>query len=65
MDCSDGCGILHALAKIMSSIYSPAVQALKTWGDLDETPQGQVAKKEFLKSLGSFTHFIDGMSHFK
>lgn len=59
MDCSDGCGILHALAKIMSSIYSPAVQALKTWGDLDETPQGQVAKKEFLKSLGSFTHFID------
>lgn len=60
MDCSDGCGILNAMAKMMSKIYSPAVQSLGKWGDLDDTPQGVTTKNEFLKSLGSFTHFIDG-----
>lgn len=60
MDCSDGCGILSAMAKMMSNVYSPAVQSLDKWGDLDNTPQGVTTKKEFLKNLGSFTHFIGG-----
>jgi len=44
----------------MSSIYTPAIQAIEKWGDLDETPQGVANKREFLKYLSSFTHFVDG-----
>ena len=60
MDCSQEPDILHAIAKMMGDIFSPAVHAISRWGDLDENPQGLLMKKDFLKSIGSFTHFIDG-----
>lgn len=60
LDCSDGDGILNAVAKLMLSIYTPAVNAIEKWGDLDQDPCGQTTRKEFLKSMGMFTHFIDG-----
>ena len=44
----------------MSSVYTPAIQAIDKWGDLDSTPQGVANKREFLKYLSSFTHFVDG-----
>ena len=63
MDCSNGCGILQAIGQIMSKIYTPAVQAIDKWGNLDESPQGVMQKRDFLKTLSSFTHFVDGMGN--
>lgn len=59
VDCSKGCSVLTAVSSILSKVYFPAVQAVEKWGDLDENPQGQHTRKEFIKSIGSFIHFLD------
>lgn len=59
LDCSNACGLLDAISKILSRIYFPAVNSVSKWGELDETPQGQTSKKKFLKSIGSFIHFLE------
>lgn len=33
---------------------------MTSWGELTQTPQGKKASKEFVESLDSFVHFIDG-----
>ena len=60
MDCSNGCGILHAIGQMMANVYTPAISAIDKWGDLDASPAGILHRREFLKTLSSFTHFVDG-----
>lgn len=52
--------LIPALKAHLTKIYVPAIQAMTNWGELEETPQGQQASKEFVESLDSFVHFIDG-----
>ena len=52
--------LIPALKAHLTKIYVPAIQAMSNWGELEETPQGQQASKEFVESLDSFVHFIDG-----
>eukprot|EP00111_Clytia_hemisphaerica_P005698 TCONS_00016530-protein len=59
MDCSNGCGILYAIGQMMANVYTPAISAIDKWGDLDASPAGILHRREFLKTLSSFTHFVD------
>ncbi|XP_047128116.1 dynein axonemal heavy chain 8 isoform X1 [Hydra vulgaris] len=59
MDCSNGCGILKAISQCMSRVYTPALNALEKWGDLDNTSQGLKARDQFLKSMTHFNHFVE------
>lgn len=52
--------LIPALRSHLSKIYVPAIKAMTNWGELTQTPQGQKASKEFVESLDSFVHFIDG-----
>lgn len=52
--------LIPALRSHLSKIYVPAIKAMTNWGELIQTPQGQKASKEFVESLDSFVHFIDG-----
>ena len=52
--------LIPALRSHLSKIYLPAIKAMTSWGELTQTPQGKKASKEFVESLDSFVHFIDG-----
>lgn len=52
--------LIPALRSHLTKIYLPAIKAMSSWGELTQTPQGKKARKEFVESLDSFVHFIDG-----
>ena len=52
--------LIPALRAHLTKIYVPAVKAMSNWGELTQMPQGVKASKEFVESLDSFVHFIDG-----
>ena len=55
--------LIPALKTHLTKIYVPAIRAMSNWGELANTPQGQKASKEFVESLDSFVHFIDGKKY--
>lgn len=52
--------LIPALRSHLTKLYVPAIKAMSNWGELSQTPQGQKASQEFVESLDSFVHFIDG-----
>ena len=52
--------LIPALRAHLTKIYVPAIEAMSSWGELTETPQGLHTRKEFVESLDNFVHFIDG-----
>jgi len=56
--------LIPALKAHLTKIYLPAIEAMSNWGELTETPQGLNTRKEFVESLDSFVHFIDGKTKF-
>ena len=51
-------GILTTFENVLESIYYPAIQAFKNWGDLDTTPQGRKKVQEFLDNVGGFITYL-------
>ena len=52
--------LIPALRSHLSKIYLPAIKDMNSWGELTQTKKKKKASKEFVESLDSFVHFIDG-----
>lgn len=51
-------GILAAFELVMSKVYMPALKAYDRWGEMEESPQGRKAKKNFIDNFGNFLVYL-------
>ncbi|XP_056012226.1 dynein axonemal heavy chain 8-like [Ostrea edulis] len=58
LDMNQISGILAAFELVMSKVYMPALKAYDRWGEMEESPQGRKAKKNFIDNFGNFLVYL-------
>ena len=64
IDARGGTSILQAIRQTLSNVYYPALQKSNCWNELDKTPQGKAARRDFLKSVDGYLNFLSGRKIF-
>ncbi|XP_074653701.1 dynein axonemal heavy chain 8-like [Tubulanus polymorphus] len=58
LDVKSSGGIIPTLHATMSTVLHPAMQTMRSWGKLTDTPQGRKTRLDFLDNLKHFLHFM-------
>jgi hypothetical protein len=58
LDMNQMAGILAAFELVMSRVYLPALKVYDKWGEMEESPQGRKAKKNFIDNFSNFLAYL-------